>query len=29
MSRAQQVSADPKQILNGTVHRQEALRVFD
>ena len=26
MSRAQEVSADPKQILNGTVHRQEALR---
>ena len=29
MSRAQQVSADPKQILYGTMHRQEALRVSD
>ena len=27
MRRAQQVSTDPKQILHGTVHRQEALRV--
>ena len=26
---AQQVAADSKQILHGTVHRQEALRVFD
>ena len=29
MSRAQQVSADPKQILHTTMHRQEALRVSD
>ena len=29
MSRAQPVSADPKQILYGTKHRQEALRVSD
>jgi hypothetical protein len=29
MGRPQQVSTDPKQILHGTVHRQEALRVAD
>jgi len=29
MSRAQQGSADPKQILHTTMHRQEALRVSD
>ena len=29
MGRPQQVSTDPKQILHGTVHRQEALRLAD
>ena len=29
MCRVQQVSADPKQILHGTVNRQEVLRVSD
>ena len=29
MGRPQHVSTDPKQILHGTVHRQEALRVAD
>ncbi len=29
MHRAEQVSAHPKEVLHETMHRQEALRVFD